>query len=64
MKCLWQLPEQVTEQETERMGGSLGLAEPELELGGLVALGEGTRRAGAGMGGAAFCPFLSLRRGG
>ena len=51
------------EQEPERMGGSLGLAEPELELGGLVALGEGTRRAGAGMGGAAFCPFLSLRRG-
>lgn len=45
------------------MGGSQGLAEPELELGGLAALGEGTRRAGAGMGGAAFCPFLSLRRG-
>lgn len=46
------------------MGGSQGLAEPELELGGLAALGEGTRRAGAGKGGAAFCPFLSLRRGG
>ena len=40
------------------------MAEPELDLGGLAALGEGTRRAGAGMGGAAFCPFLSLRRGG
>lgn len=45
-------------------GGLSGLAEPELEMGGLAALGEGTRRAGAGMGGAAFCPFLSLRRGG
>lgn len=44
--------------------GLSGLAEPELELGGLVALGEGARRAGAGMGGAAFCPFLSLSRGG
>lgn len=31
---------------------------------GLAALGEGAWRAGAGMGGAAFCPFLSLSRGG
>ena len=45
-------------------GGLSALAEPEPELGGLAARGEGTRRAGAAMGGAAFCPFLSLRRGG
>lgn len=47
-----------------RDGGLSELAETKLELGGLAALGEGTWRAGAGMGGAAFCPFLSQRRGG
>lgn len=51
-------------EQRRRDWGLSGLAEPELELGGLAALGEGTRRAGAGMGGAAFCPFLSLSRGG
>lgn len=51
-------------EQGRRDGGLPGLAEPELKLGGLAALGEGTWRAGAGMGGAAFCPFLSLRRGG
>lgn len=51
-------------EQRRRDWGLSGLVEPELELGGLAALGEGTRRAGAGMGGAAFCPFLSLSRGG
>lgn len=40
------------------------MAEPEVELGGLAVLGGGDRRARARMRGAAFCPFLSLRRGG